>query len=418
MGCCLIPSLVEARDDSSSGTPGRRVPGMGRGCVVGAIIVAALFLATAAAVGAAHAAPGAPGRLTDDDFERGEILALGLDPRFIPHARKLGFTLMDRTRLTALGLHVVRLRAPAAANADDALRLFRSAFPGVTADLNAPIRLAAEPREGEPRGATRWPAIHSTCGAGMRIGMIDTPVDLGHTAFRGRQVVHRSFLTGAGTPASAAHGTAVAALLIGDPVSDGFGGLLPEATLFAASVFERRTWGRAHGQLFALLKALDWLAGERVDVVNLSFETGENTVLAAALDRAIDAGLALTAPAGNQGAGARPAQPAAHPGVLAVTAVDRRLEPYRYANRGSYIDFAAPGVGLWTATPGGGGYQSGTSFAVPFLTAAAALALDDGARAGPDGVRRALARGAEDLGAPGKDDVFGWGLIGFTPDCS
>ncbi len=36
----------------------------------------------------------------------------------------------------------------------------------------------------------------------------------------------------------------------------------------------------------------------------------------------------------------------------------------------------------------------------------------------PEHVRRALARSAEDLGAPGKDDVFGWGVIGFTPDCS
>ncbi len=248
--------------------------------------------------------------------------------------------------------------------------------------------------------------------------MIDTPVDVGHTAFRGRRVVHRSFLIAGKRPASAAHGTAIAALLVGDPESNGFGGLLPEATLFAANIFERRTWWRTRGDLFALLKALDWLAGERVDVVNLSLEAGENTVLSAALDKALRAGLVLTAPAGNRGAGAPPAQPAAHPGVLAVTAVDRRSRPYGQANRGSYIDFAAPGVGLWTAAPSGGNYQSGTSFAVPFLTAAASRALDGGARAEPEFIRRVLARGADDLGAPGKDDVFGWGLIGFSPDCS
>ncbi len=246
--------------------------------------------------------------------------------------------------------------------------------------------------------------------------MIDTPVDVSHSAFRGRRIVYESFLTGAKRPASASHGTAVASLLVGEPSPDGFGGLLPEAALFAANIFERKTWWRTRGDLFALLRALDWLAGERVDVINLSFEMGENTILLKALDKAANKGLMLTAPAGNQGPGSTPAYPAAHPRVLTATAVDSNLRAYRHANQGDYIDFAAPGVRLWTAVPGGGEFQSGTSFAVPFLTAAAALRLADGAQL--ELVRRALIRTARDLGTPGKDTVFGWGLIGFSPDCS
>ena len=112
---------------------------------------------------------------------------------------------------------MVILSTPVAASTRDALRVFRLAFSSVIADVNSLVRPAAEPRERASPMATRWPAIHSTCGAGMRIGMIDTPVDVGHTAFRGRRVVHRSFLIAGKRPASAAHGTAIAALLVGDP---------------------------------------------------------------------------------------------------------------------------------------------------------------------------------------------------------
>ena len=192
---------------------------------------------------------------------------------------------------------------------------------------------------------------------------------------------------------------------------------MPQASLLAGSIFERRPGGRTVGNLFALLKAMEWMAEEHVDVLNLSLETGENRVLSQALDRAAAAGMVLTAAAGNGGAEARPAYPAAHPAVLAATALDPGLNPYRYANHGSYIDFAAPGVRLWTAVPGGGQLQSGTSFAVPFLTAVVAAQMSNGIAADPQEIRRSLLPGARDLGAPGKDVVFGWGLLRLSPTC-
>ena len=369
-------------------------------------------------VGAARAAPGSLPVGATQDHEPGEILVIETDPGFIPHARKLGFALVDRVRLAALELDVVRLKTPVAAATGDALREFRNAFPGVTADFNALIWPAAAPDELDLGWSDGWPVLRSTCGAGIRLGLIDTPVEVSHAAFRGRRIVRRSFLTGSRRPASAAHGTAVAALLVGNPDSDRFGGLLPRATLLAGNIFERGWDGRARGNLFALLKALDWLAGARVQVVNLSFETGENTILFKALEKAARRNLVLTAAAGNQGSGAGPAYPAAHPAVLTATAIASDLSPYRHANRGDYIDFAAPGVRLWTAVPGGGAFQSGTSFAVPFLSAVAALRLAEGLQPEVEQVRQALARSASDLGAPGKDEVFGWGLIGFNTDCS
>jgi hypothetical protein len=248
--------------------------------------------------------------------------------------------------------------------------------------------------------------------------MIDTPVDTNHVAFAGRNIQHRSFIPEAAIPATPDHGTAVAALLVGDPASDSFGGLVPGAALIAGSIFQRQANGSAVGNLFALLQALDWMAVQNLDALNLSLETGSNEILAKAVEQVLANGLVITAAAGNGGANASPAYPAALPGVIAVTAIGTSLEPYDYANHGDYIDFAAPGVELWTAVPGGGEIQSGTSFAVPFLTAMAAMQVASGAPSDVESLRQAIAADTRDLGAPGKDDIFGWGLVRFSPDCA
>jgi len=103
--------------------------------------------------------------------------------------------------------------------------------------------------------------------------------------------------------------------------------------------------------------------------------------------------------------------------VLAVTAIDQQLAAYGHANQGDYIDFSAPGVGLWTAMNGGGGLQSGTSFAAPFITGAIALELAGGAKPDPETLRAELRKLTQDLGAPGRDAIFGWGLVRMRPNC-
>ena len=350
-------------------------------------------------------------------YESNQILAASADSAFLRSARSLGFQLMDRADLPSLGLEVVKLRTPAAAEIHDALALLRAAFPGVESDLNTQIAPASRRRGWDAATSIGWPAASGACGRGLTIGMIDTPVDVTHEAFAGRQVIHRSFLKDDLVPAASDHGTAVAALLIGDPESDGYGGLLPGASLIAGSIFERQVSGRTVGNLFALLQALDWMASQQVDVLNLSLETGENAILSKAVERTLRSGLIITAAAGNGGAKAGPAYPAALPSVIAVTAIDPGFEAYSHANQGEYIDFAAPGVQLWTAVPGGGQLQSGTSFAVPFLTAVTAMQISNGAPANSETLRSALVEYTRDLGSPGKDEVFGWGLVEFSPNC-
>ncbi|MEK9723912.1 MAG: S8 family serine peptidase, partial [Rhodospirillaceae bacterium] len=122
----------------------------------------------------------------------------------------------------------------------------------------------------------------------------------------------------------------------------------------------------------AILQAVDWLIGEKVSIINMSIGGGANALIAKAVSHATAKGIIVIASAGNYGPFAKKKN---YPGdVIAITAVDRFERNARFASTGDYIEFAAPGVDIWTAVPGGGKAMSGTSFAAPIVTAYAAAA--------------------------------------------
>jgi subtilisin family serine protease len=220
--------------------------------------------------------------------------------------------------------------------------------------------------------------------------------------------VQRTFRPSGSREVPSGHGTAIAALLVGQASGD-LQALVPQARLFAADVFYLQG-DEVRSDALAILRALDWAVESDAEVIALSLSGEANGALQRGI-RAAARRAGLVAAAGNGGPNGAPAYPAAYPEVLAVTAIDVRKRPYRNANRGSYVDLAAPGVGIWSADADGGFTNwSGTSFAVPFVAAAL---LHAGALSGGDSVRaRALlAESAEDLGAIGRDEVYGWGLL-------
>jgi hypothetical protein len=98
------------------------------------------------------------------------------------------------------------------------------------------------------------------------------------------------------------------------------------------------------------------------------------------------------------------------PGVIAVTAVDAENRIYLSANRGRQIAFSAFGVEVEAAVDDGAyEFVSGTSFATPTVTAALARRIRGPTT--PEQAVAALSPGAVDLGAPGRDEVYGYGLV-------
>jgi subtilisin family serine protease len=149
-----------------------------------------------------------------------------------------------------------------------------------------------------------------------------------------------------------------------------------------------------------------------VPVVNISLVGPANRTLELVVRRAAARGVLLVAAVGNDGPAAAPLYPAAYPEVVAVTAVDARGQVLPEACRGPHVAFAAPGSDMAAAGIVNGLYATprGTSFAAPLVAGLLASTVH-----APDTTAAlavtALARDAVDAGAPGRDVVYGHGLV-------
>ena len=343
-----------------------------------------------------------------------EVIAHALPEADLPIVEAEGFRLLQIRVLTD-GTVMRRFAKPARLSLPEARTRMRE-LTADSADFNHYYR----PEQGADcsgadclaRDMIDWPISTGGCGAPPLIGMIDTGLNPDHAAFSASSIeLHRIDET---APASdKMHGTAVASLLVGDPSSRS-PALVPGARLIAVDAFHKvRTDERMDA--FSLISALDLLAQKGVRVINLSFAGPPNDALARQLVLLDQQGLVMVAAAGNFGPQAKPVYPAAYDQVIAVTAVDRRGQIYRRANRGTHIDLAAPGVDVWTATSiKGVRTRTGTSYAAPFVTAAAALLLQQAPSLTSQEVRQRLLTSARDLGEPGPDSIYGHGLL--VPD--
>jgi hypothetical protein len=319
-------------------------------------------------------------------FKNNELIVVNLEST--PQSGNLKVT--EAEDLSALGFSVARVEVPEG-SAINERKLLAEQAPDSEVAFNrmyAPYRMGLGvgiPAKGAKGcsaercfGASliKWQPQFAACARAVKIGIIDTGFDKTHSAFRhleGR-VQYKEFL-----PSNAKrvpqHGTAVLSVLAGDPDS-GTPGLVPTADYYIANAFYADSGGYAMSDTIYILKALNWMVQNKVDVVNMSFSGPDDEVMHEAVKRVTRAGIVVIAAAGNDGPSAPPSYPAGFKEVIAVTAVDKNRVPYPLANRGPYVDLAAPGVGIWTALPGEReGAQTGTSFAVPYVTAVVAANL-------------------------------------------
>src|SRR5664280_1773093 len=95
-----------------------------------------------------------------------------------------------------------------------------------------------------------------------------------------------------------------------------------------------------------------------------------------------------------------------------VEAVDNTLAAAAFSEYGPQVELAAPGVSVLSTYAGSlYQYMSGTSMASPYVAASAALLLAANPALTPTAVESRLERTATDLGAPGRDDHYGYGLV-------
>ncbi len=320
-----------------------------------------------------------------------------------------GFRVIGKYWFSAIGIGIVEIPIPYNVSEKELLDKLQSRFPATIAALNDTIvPLGTAIHDSVPTSSRRLG--DNLCFANQRIGVIDGRINSGHAIFEGHSIVRKSFV--ANQASSSAHSTAVLSILV-ETYAQGSSRPL---NILVAEILEHRDTGVA-GSLLSTIRALDWLVGEGATVVNMSFQSADNAVFSKVLDLVAERGTIMVAAAGDQRSGIEMNYPAAHPKVIAVTAIDSSRNASSNASRGEYIDFAAPGVNVPIATLHGTGRGSGTSYAAPYVTSVVALTLEEGAPRDVDRIRRLIARNAIDLGVPGKDDIFGWGLPKVEAHC-
>ncbi|MGO9459134.1 MAG: S8 family serine peptidase [Rhodomicrobium sp.] len=375
-------------------------------------------------------------------FSPFEVIGVNLDDESIERARSLGF---KADVATQGGLRIVRFLVPFSTDAIRGRETLSKEFPGHQFEFNKVYRLyraqmredSGAPKASEPaspmhacppercfaRKLIQWQDHLGACAKGLRIGIVDTGIDTDHPAFSGARIHYENFAPANRPPAPDWHGTGVLAVLAGNPDS-GTPGLVPSAEFYAASVFFSEDNGAMATDTFSLMRALAWMKDNDVKIVNMSFAGPHDELVERQVEKLSGEGIVFVAAAGNEGPAAEPAYPAAYPQVIAVTAVTKDLLNYRYANRGEHIDVAAPGVDIWTAVPGAReGFHSGTSFAAPHVTGILALVLRDNPMADksdPIGYKNDLLGSVPviDLGPPGRDPVYGRGLLVAPSYCA
>jgi subtilisin family serine protease len=267
----------------------------------------------------------------------------------------------------------------------------------------------------------------------FRVAIVDTGVDLTHPDLN--IVYNRGF---AGNPTGDAmrdvrggssidHGTHVAGIAAATRNNSvGIAGIAQLGIMAMGCAL----WGTNNGTPQYLIGsgnvAINDAVANGANVINCSF--GQTAPLSAAMSNALNNaynnGVIVVCAAGNDGTNilnSPSAGWAAHFWPIIVSNIQQGDTPNSSSNFGNRIDLAAPGTTIYSTfttnytTPAAGGtygYMTGTSQASPHVAGAAGMLRSiNPLRIGTEGTKEFLSRMAQDLGAPGRDPVYGFGML-------
>ena len=260
-------------------------------------------------------------------------------------------------------------------------------------------------------------------GAGVRIGVIDSGIYAEHEEFAGTAVLEgfnycaeRESEAQYDVSDDVGHGTFVSGLIAAATNNGaGIAGIAPGAELVPLKCFTKTT-GPVSAVVAGIYGAVD---DYECQILNMSWGMStDSQTLREAIQYAAGEGVIMVAAVGNLSSastGSDPLRyPAAYDEVIGVGAVDAGKAIASFSHQNESVFVTAPGksvIGLSTSGPSVYRTASGTSYAVPAVTAASALALS----LRPDMTQAELSEliqeTAEDLGEAGYDTVYGYGLL-------
>lgn len=264
-------------------------------------------------------------------------------------------------------------------------------------------------------GAAKTHALGFT-GKGVKVGILDSGINPKHPDLKIAGGI--SFI---GSPTdyrdTNGHGTHVAGIVAARHNDFGVIGVAPDAELYAIKVIGKSGWGN-HSDV---IKGIEWAVTNKLDIINLSITTTQNsTLMEAALNNAYKQGLLIVAASGNS---LKPfiepvevLYPARYPSVIAVGSINKNNGRAKHSYYGDALEFVAPGeeiLSTYLSDSINAPYamSNGTSMAAPFVAGIAALYKEAYPHLDNKTIRTLMQTNVIDLGAPGKDRQFGYGLI-------
>ncbi len=253
-------------------------------------------------------------------------------------------------------------------------------------------------------------------GAGVKVAVLDSGINYNHEDLDDNYVDGWDFVNDDDDPMDDnGHGTHVAGTIAAEANGIGVIGVAPEAELYALKVLG----ADGSGYFSWVVEALEWCMFNGIQVTNASLGSSTNPgdFVENAYIAANAAGIINISSAGNEGKrnarGDNVGYPGAYPSVVAVAATDINDNRASFSSTGPDVEISAPGVNILSTYQDGYGTGSGTSMASPHVAGVAALMINAGI-SGPDAIRDALQETAIDLGTPGRDWLYGYGLVDAT----
>ena len=265
-------------------------------------------------------------------------------------------------------------------NPSDYLRGFLRAAETIARDLGG-AGVTTPPSDHEQQalalGAT-WGLVackvppSTRSGAGIKVAVLDTGLDLGHPDFAGRTITSATFV---GQPVQDlhSHGTHCIGTSCGPQAPAGSTpryGIAYRAAIFAGKVMSNS--GSSVGG--SVLAGMNWAIANGCQVISMSLgsQSSVQPYYTAAGQSALNKGLLMIAAAGN--AAGPTGAPANSPTILSVAALDTNLTPASFSDFGK-VEISSPGVNIFSSVPRPTlyGYKSGTSMATPHVAGCAAL---------------------------------------------
>lgn len=245
-------------------------------------------------------------------------------------------------------------------------------------------------------------------GQEIKIGVIDSGIT-DHADLKGNILEGHDYISGTeDTKDTYGHGTFVSGIIASLDDGEGIIGVAPKVRLVPLKCFVGKTTN-----VSVICKAIYGAVDDfDCDVINMSFGLMEDSIaLKEAIDYAAGKGVIIVAAVGNDGT-EELCYPAAYDNVIGVGSVDKNEGASSVSQHNKSVFITAPGVNV-KSTDYKGGYTtgSGTSYAAPFVTAAAAVMMNIDDEIDLEQMKAVLSTSAADKGAEGYDEYYGYGIL-------